>query len=92
MRTQVPDTLPDADAFRSWLRQSMALLSLRPSGDALKLGLGRNTLQHFLGKHGRDMTLGTASRLTADIGERARREGIEIPPLPRLDLSGGESE
>lgn len=79
-----PDTLPDPDAFREWLRQALVALQLKPSGYGVKLGLGRNTLTHFLGSPGRDLTLGVASRIVPDIRARAAAAGVEVPALPRL--------
>ena len=79
-----PDTLPDPDAFREWLQSALVALKLTPGGYGPQIGLGRNTLAHFLRAPGRDLTLGNAAMIVADIRARADAAGVEIPEIPRL--------
>ncbi|MCA0851218.1 hypothetical protein [Salipiger thiooxidans] len=87
-----PDTLPDPEAFRSWLQHALTALSLSPAGYGPSLGLGKNTLGHFLSVPGRDLTLGTASKVVADLRSRAERDGVDIRPLPRLQAGVAGNE
>ncbi|EAU45090.1 hypothetical protein [Salipiger bermudensis] len=78
-----PDTLPEPAEFRAWLADALLALKLRPTGYGPALGLGKNTLSHFLSKPGRDLNLGTASLLARDLVARAAVEGVVLDPLPR---------
>jgi len=92
-RNSHPDTLPDPAEFRAWLAAALLALELRPTGYGPALGLGKNTLSHFLSKPGRDLNLGTASLLARDLVARAALEGITLEPLPRqlvpAEVAGG---
>lgn len=87
-----PDTLPDPDAFRAWLQDALTRLGLHATGYGPKIGLGKNTLRHFLREPGRDLTLGTAARIARDLRARARAEKVELPALPRPELDGGADD
>tara|TARA_R110002049_G_scaffold4272_1_gene30177 strand:+ start:113 stop:394 length:282 start_codon:yes stop_codon:yes gene_type:complete len=77
--------LPDPDSFRVWLKKALFELGLKPTSYGPSLGLGKNTLGHFLQGDSRDLRLGTASTLTKDLQEKADKDGkvlAEIEGIP----------
>ena len=73
--------LPDPATFRAWLRAAMSSLNLTPGGYGQTLGLGKNTIAHFLQSEDRDLRLGTASTLARDLQDRAHKAGQDLGPL-----------
>lgn len=73
--------LPDPHVFRLWLRGALKVLNLSPSAYGPALGLGKNTLGHFLQEDGRDLRLGTAATLASDLQRRAAATGAELAPI-----------
>lgn len=67
--------LPDPESFRAWLSNALVTLNLKPTSYGPTLGLGKNTLGHFLHGESRDLRLGTASMLTRDLHEKANKHG-----------------
>jgi hypothetical protein len=75
--------VPDNAAFRAWMRESLARLSLSPSSYGPELGLGKNTIGLFLNSHKRGVSLGTAALVARDLSARAADRGIDLDPLAR---------
>lgn len=79
-------TVPDPATFRAWLGKVLPLLTLTPSGLSKDLGLGRNALGEFMASRTRDIRLGTAASVHAEIQRRALKAGRDLPPIGgRLD-------
>lgn len=79
--------IPAPDAFRPWLEKSLLLLELAPSSYGVALGLGKNSLRYFLSGEGKDLRLGTASRVFEDLSRRARAKNLELPPLQIAEIA-----
>lgn len=73
--------LPDPAEFRAWLRSSLTVLGLSPSAYGPELGLGKNTLGHFLGGGDRDLRLGTAAMIARDLQARANEKHAALDPV-----------
>ncbi|MEH6834829.1 hypothetical protein [Falsihalocynthiibacter arcticus] len=80
--------LPCPAVFRLWLRASLTALDLSPSAYGPELGLGKNTLGHFLGGEGRDLRLGTAATLAHDLMARAKAESTPLGKLEGVAIDG----
>ncbi len=81
--------IPPPESFRVWLAGSLVRLGLKAGGYGPELGLGKNTLGHFLAGPDRDLRLGTAAMISNDLMARAQEAGTALDPIPSA-VSGGD--
>lgn len=69
------------DAFRAWLSDSLKILGVSSRRLGCDLGLGVNTLGHFLRDPSRDIKLETAHRAATALRLQASARGLELPKM-----------
>ncbi|MDF3383343.1 MULTISPECIES: hypothetical protein [unclassified Sulfitobacter] len=74
-------TLPSPAQFRTWTDEALSALQLAPAVVARDLDLGKNALSQFLSDPDRDIRLGNAAKIHANLTARARAAGIALPPV-----------
>lgn len=76
-----PAILPDPEAFRAWLRGALSDLGLKATSYGPSIGLGKNTINHFLQGGSRDLRLGTAAALFEGLHDRAEKDEKALAAL-----------
>lgn len=78
---QSPTVIPEPEAFKSWVQDSLAVLDVSAGRVSREMGVGRNTVGDFLSIKGRGITLSTAHVLTCKLREIAQDRQKVLPRL-----------
>ena len=85
MREQEHIQLPNAEQFRCWVKEVLAILGIRAHRLGEISGVGKNSARKFVTGEQYDLRLNTARMLVSGARQIAKDDGKALPPLPYDD-------